>query len=76
MPMFIDKDRFDTLAGHGYHFNEYRSYVGPFALGAAIAGAGTALVLPPRRWGLAFLLLGGLLFTRGAFEKVQQRLAD
>jgi hypothetical protein len=67
MPLFLDKERFDGLAGHPFHYNEYRAYVGPFALGAAIAGAGVSVVLKPRRWSLAFLLLGGLLFTRGAY---------
>jgi hypothetical protein len=68
-PIFIDKDRFDALAGHRFHFNEYRAYVGPLALGAAIAGAGVALLLKPRRIGLVVMLLGGLLLTRGAYSE-------
>ena len=68
MPMLVDKERFDGLAGHPFHYNEYRAYVGPWALGAAIAGAGVSVVLKPRRWGLALLLLGGLLLARGAYS--------
>lgn len=68
MPIFIDKERFDGLAGHPFHFNEYRAYVGPLVLGAAIAGAGTAIVLPPRRWGLALLTLGSFLLVRGVYS--------
>jgi hypothetical protein len=68
MPIFVDKERYDPLAGHGFHFNEYRAYVGPAVLGCAIAGTGAALILKPRRWGVAVLVLGGLLFMRGAYS--------
>jgi hypothetical protein len=68
MPIFVDKERYDGLAGHGFHFNEYRAYVGPAVLGSAIAGAGAAIILKPRRWGLVVLVFGGLLFMRGAYS--------
>ena len=66
MPIFGDKERFDPLANHRFHYNEYRAYVGPLVLGCGLAGAGVAVILAPRRWGVALLALGGLLFMRGA----------
>ncbi|MEO7093254.1 MAG: hypothetical protein ABI175_08385, partial [Polyangiales bacterium] len=68
MPILVDKERYDGLAGHGFHINEYRAYVGPAVLGCAIAGAGAALILKPRRLGVAVLVLGGLLFMRGSYS--------
>lgn len=68
MPVFIDKERVDPLVGHRIAFGEYRGYVGPMVLGTAIAGAGIAVILPPRRFGLALLLGLGLLFTRGTYD--------
>ncbi len=52
-------------AGVNYSADEYRGYVGPLVVGMGIAGAGTALILKPRRWDLFFLLVGAMLLTRG-----------
>ncbi len=49
-----------------YSADEYRGYVGPLALGMSIAGAGTALILKPRRWDLFLLLVVALVLCRGA----------
>ena len=69
LPMLIDRERFDGLAGHRYHFNEYRAYVGPMITGMAIAGAGSALILKPRRWWLFAFMLFALLLTRGRYSE-------
>lgn len=45
---------------------EARAYVGPLAIGMAIAGAGTALILRPRRVEVALFVALGLLLSRGA----------
>ena len=65
--MLGDADR-AAMPGRGYHVNEFRGYLGPFAFGMAIAGAGVALILKPRRWDLAVLLLLGVVLTRGRFH--------
>jgi hypothetical protein len=67
IPMLGDSDR-AAMPGRHYHINEFRGYIGPFAFGMAIAGAGVCLILKPRRIGLAFLLLGAVTLTRGAFS--------
>lgn len=53
------------MPGRRYHVNEFRGYVGPLAFGMGIAGAGVALILKPRRIGLALLLLAAAVLTRG-----------
>jgi hypothetical protein len=50
-----------------YHRDEYRAYVGVLAIGMAIAGAGTAIILKPRRFDAALLAIAGLLVARGLF---------
>ncbi|NUP96208.1 MAG: hypothetical protein HUU28_08605, partial [Planctomycetaceae bacterium] len=52
-------------AGLLYSADEYRGYVGPLVVGMGIAGAGTALILKPRRVDLFFLLVGAMVLTRG-----------
>ena len=66
IPMLGDSDR-GAMPGRHYHVNEFRGYIGPFAFGMAIAGAGVCLILKPRRIGLALLLLVAIILTRGAF---------
>lgn len=67
IPMLGDSDR-GAMPGRGYHVNEFRGYIGPFAFGMAIAGAGVCLILKPRRIGVALLLLTAVALTRGAFS--------
>jgi hypothetical protein len=67
IPMFID-NRQGGFPGHPYGYDEYRAYVGPLALGFAIAGAGAALILKPRRLEGVLLLVAGLLLARGRYE--------
>ncbi len=55
--------------GLAYARDEYRAYVGALAIGMAIAGAGTAIILRPRRPEVPILLLGALLVARGAFSE-------
>jgi len=69
IPMLIDSDRTEVLPGMHYHWNEYRAYIGPLAAGMAIAGAGVAVILKPRRLDLAALLLVSLLLMRGRFAE-------
>jgi hypothetical protein len=57
-----------AMPGRNYHLNEFRGYIGPFAFGMAIAGAGVALILKPRRVDLAVLLLLAAALTRGRFH--------
>lgn len=64
IPMFVE-NRHGGLANHPYVADEYRAYLGPLSFGFAIAGAGAALILKPRRWEGVVLLVGGLLLTRG-----------
>lgn len=64
--MLGDSDR-AAMPGRNYHVNEFRGYIGPFAFGMAIAGAGVALILKPRRFDLALLLLLAATLTRGRF---------
>lgn len=64
--MLGDSDR-GGMPGRNYHVNEFRGYIGPFAFGMAIAGAGVALILVPRRFDLALLLLVSATLTRGRF---------
>lgn len=52
-------------AGLLYSADEYRGYVGPLVVGMGIAGAGTALILKPRRVDLFILLVGAMVLTRG-----------
>lgn len=54
-------------AGVAYSADEYRGFVGPLVIGMAIAGAGAALLLKPRRWDVVVLLLAALVLARGAF---------
>ncbi len=65
--MLGDSDR-AAMPGRRYHVNEFNGYIGPLAFGMAIAGAGAALILKPRRLGVALLLLTGALLTRGHFS--------
>ncbi len=66
IPMLGDSDR-GAMPGRHYHVNEFRGYIGPFAVGMAIAGAGVCLILKPRRLGVALLLVTAIALTRGAF---------
>lgn len=66
IPMLGDSDR-GAMPGRHYHVNEFRGYIGPFAFGMAIAGAGVSLILKPRRLGLVILLFLSIALTRGAF---------
>ncbi|MBI2392676.1 MAG: hypothetical protein HYV09_24030 [Deltaproteobacteria bacterium] len=66
IPMLGDADR-GAMPGRHYHINEFRGYIGPFAFGMAIAGAGVALILKPRRIGLLLILIGAAVLTRGRF---------
>jgi hypothetical protein len=66
--MLGDSDR-AAMPGRGYHINEFRGYIGPLAFGMAIAGAGVALILTPRRVDLALLLLLSAVLTRGRFAE-------
>ncbi len=66
--MLGDADR-GAMPGRNYHVNEFRGYVGPLAFGMAIAGAGVALILKPRRVDLAVLLLLAATLTRGRFAE-------
>ncbi len=68
IPMFID-NRHGGFPGHPYSLDEYRAYVGPLALGFAIAGAGAALILKPRRLEGVLLLVVGLLLVRGRYSE-------
>jgi hypothetical protein len=68
IPMFVE-NRHGGFPNHPYVLDEYRAYVGPLAFGFAIAGAGAALILKPRRWGGVVLLLAGLLLVRGMFSE-------
>lgn len=52
-----------------YHRDEYRAYIGPLAIGAAIAGAGVAAILKPRRFDVLVFLVVSLLLVRGAFAE-------
>jgi hypothetical protein len=52
-----------------YHRDEYRAYVGALAIGMAIAGVGTAIILKPRRFDAALLTIAGLLVARGMFTQ-------
>lgn len=65
--MLGDADR-GAMPGRNYHVNEFRGYLGPFAFGMAIAGAGVALILKPRRVDLAVILLLAAVLTRGRFH--------
>ncbi|MGZ3475495.1 MAG: hypothetical protein ACXWUG_15405 [Polyangiales bacterium] len=53
--------------GTAYHRDEYRAYVGVLAIGMAIAGAGTAIILKPRRFEATLLAIVALLLARGVF---------
>lgn len=66
IPMLGDSDR-AGMPGRRYHVNEFRGYIGPFAFGMAIAGAGVSLILKPRRVGLVLMILGTAALTRGHF---------
>jgi len=52
-----------------YHRDEYRAYIGPLAIGAAIAGGGVAAILKPRRFDVLAFLVVMLLLVRGAFAE-------
>jgi hypothetical protein len=54
--------------GTAYHRDEYRAYVGALAIGMAIAGAGTAIILKPRRIEVALIGIVSLLVARGVLS--------
>ena len=66
IPAFIETRAGGPL-GHAYDVDEYRAYVGPLVVGFAIAGAGAALILKPRRLEAVLLLVVGLVLARGAY---------
>jgi hypothetical protein len=68
IPMFLD-NRSGQFPGHLYVQDEYRAYIGPTAMGFALAGVGAALILKPRRWDIVLLAIVGLLLTRGRYSE-------
>jgi hypothetical protein len=68
IPMFVE-NRHGAFPGHAYVLDEYRAYIGPLAFGFAIAGAGAAVILKPRRWEALVLIVVGLLLTRGHYSE-------
>jgi hypothetical protein len=65
IPMLVDRDRTTVLPGMAHSWPDYRAYVGPLLAGAAIAGAGTAAIIPPRRWPVVLLTFLGLALVIG-----------